>query len=172
MNLNAAFESASEDIEAVTEWCTSLYNRVFASYFQESRELSTRLKSKERPITDEELSWILIQLPVTLFDVSECVNQLRVSQEVVKMRNRQIELQLAKDKSGYDMSSDKLLVSAYNSVITRVENEISFSRELIMGAKKIWDARRRSEQSNPVSEVEDPSDSLPDYTFDKPHTRR
>ena len=167
MNLQAAFDNASEDLDAVNGWCTDVYNNTFAPYFIESRKLAVRLKSKDgpndRPITDDELSWILIQLPINLFDVSEHINKLRISQEVIKLRIRDLELKSSK-RQLYDVASDKLLVSAYGSVITRVENEISFSRELIMGAKKIWDARRRTDQANPINEIEDTMTTLPAYT--------
>ena len=61
------------------------------------------------------------------------------------------------------MTEDKILILAYDNLITRVEKEMSYSRELIMSAKKIYDARRNTEQSNPVSEVNSKQNDLPDY---------
>ena len=61
------------------------------------------------------------------------------------------------------MTEDKILILAYDNLITRVEKEMSYSRELIMSAKKIYDVRRNTEQSNPVSEVSSKQNDLPDY---------
>lgn len=171
IDVNAEF---SEDIDAVSDWCEELYQENFAKYFDESRELFTRLKSKTHPITDDELSWILINLPLNLFDVSEALNKLKVSNEVVKLRNKQKESDLIKssvektatkrqEDAAINMLENKLLVTAYSSVMSRVESEISFCRELIMGAKKIWDAHRKTDSTNPVSPVDNSPQNLPDY---------
>ena len=50
----------------------------------------------------------------------------------------------------------------YTAVVTRVEIDIAFSKELIMGARKVWDARRRSEDA-PVGEI---PPELPDYPME------
>ena len=52
---------------------------------------------------------------------------------------------------------DESVLKAYETLVNLVESQISFCRELIMGSKKIWDARRRSESANPVGAV------VPDY---------
>ena len=172
--LHRDFES---DIDSVTDWCTEIYNTQFGEFFDDGRKLFNRLRSKDHPITDEELTWILIQLPIELFSVAEALNRFKISQEVVKLKNRQREKSLIdqsletsitrKQKDAEDKSlEDKLLAVAYSTVIDRVSNEISWGRELIMGAKKIWDSRRNTDQSNPVTEV----DPLPDYVVPKGKT--
>ncbi len=114
-----------------------------------------------------------------LFSISENLNKVRLEAEVIKLRKKQVKADL--DKQAAQLVADKelskdavkswvdteladhdILLAAYNSLITRVESDISFSKELIMGCKKIWDARKRTEQSNPVSEVV-PSE-LPSYS--------
>jgi hypothetical protein len=170
IDLNSVMSENTKDIESVVSWCSEIYDEKFAEYFLNARVLFERVQSKTHPITDDELSQILIDLPMKLFDVSEILNQFRLSYEVVKLRNKQKESDLMKSSSEttapkrksdaeLQMIPDKLLVTAFDSVITRVENEISFCRELIMSSKKIWDARRKTEQVNPISEVSD----LPDY---------
>lgn len=170
IDLNSVMSENTKDIESVVSWCSEIYGEKFAEYFLNARVLFERVQSKTHPITDDELSQILIDLPMKLFDVSEVLNQFRLSYEVVKLRNKQKESDLIKSSSEttapkrksdaeLQMIPDKLLVTAFDSVITRVENEISFCRELIMSSKKIWDARRKTEQVNPISEVSD----LPDY---------
>ena len=173
LNLRTIQQEVDDDVQAVTSWCNEIYEEQFSKYFDESRELFGRLKSKTKPITDEELSWILINLPLSLFEVSEILNRIKVSQEVIKLRNKQKESELVKastensaakrqEDAALQMLEHKLLVTAYSSVMSRVESEVSFCRELIMGAKKIWDARRRTESANPVSPV-DSHLELPDY---------
>ena len=171
MDLKKVNESMKDDIDAVTSWCSDIYNSKFSAFFHDASELFSRLKSKDRPITDEELSWILIQLPIQLFSVSEALNSFKISHEVVKLKNKQrerdlvvtsIEKSAAKklESATEQLVENKLLSTAYSTVIDRVSSEISFCRELIMGAKKIWDSRRAADKSNPITEV-DPM--LPDY---------
>lgn len=161
----------SDDIDGVTAWCDAEYQENFGSYFHDARLLFDRMQSKEHPITDEELSWILINLPMQLFDVSEALNRMRLNMEVVKMRVKSVEhdiISKSQEKSATKKNAEaavetaggRLLISAYSSIISRVESEISFSRELIMGAKKIWDGRRKGEQANPVQQPND----LPEYS--------
>lgn len=159
------------DIDAVASWCEEIYAEWFAPYFMVSRNLFDRLKSKERPITDEELSWILIQLPLQLFSASEALSKFRISQEVIKLKTKELETAL-KGSKGANIIDNKILMLAYSGIISRVESEVSFSRELIMGAKKLWDSRRSTEKVNPISEVEGNAPViLPEYKSDKPYIK-
>ena len=176
-------EEYSADIKAVQEFCYSIYSDNFADNFSKIRELYNRMKSNTHPITDEELEYILTTLPLELFTISERLNRIRLNCEVVKLKNKQKIEELKKDASAEaskqglnktqtneyvagivsrNMAEYEILFSAYNSVITRVENEQTFSKELIMGAKKVWDSRRSSEHSNPVGLVV-PED-IPEYS--------
>lgn len=167
------------EITDVTTWCNDFYDKKFAKYFTKSRELYKRLNSNTRPISDSELNYILIDLPITLFDVSEVLSQTRVSLEVIKLRAKEQSTELMKDIEAKTLTEKRdavsvqmidanLLIMAYESVIGRVENEIKFSQELIMGAKKVWDSRRKTDASNPVGLVDPIStkqniNSLPEY---------
>ena len=173
ITLKELYSQYSEDIDAVISWCDEIYQAKFASYFSKQRDLYHRLHSKQHPITDSELEQILTEIPLDLFSVSEVLSQFRISQEVVKLRttqkkadivNSSIESTLTKRQEVASLSilEDKLLQTAYSTVIERVEHEMTFSRELIMGAKKIWDSRRQAEESNPVGEVV-PGSDLPEY---------
>lgn len=174
IDINKAVESSKEDIDAVSEWCEQVYKSNFEYHFSDSHSLFKRLKSKEHPITDDELSWILITLPINLFQTSETLNRMKLNHEVVKLRYKQRELEIVKessaktitqkkDEAAIQMIDDKLLMLAYESLISRVESEISLSRELIMGAKKIWDARRKTDNVMPVGEIDTSNTELPDY---------
>lgn len=155
----------------VLSWCNSVYDTKFRSYFTESRALFERMNSKISPISDKELEWILIDLPLILFSVSEELNSLRLSVEITKLQNKE-QKRLFADMSKDDriahnadsvLEEGELLKLAYAHLIKRVENEVSASRELIMGAKKIWEGRRTTEQSNPVGEVVTITSDIPDY---------
>ena len=175
LDFSKAILNASQDLNAVSDLVDSMYSSNFSKYFETAREMFARLNSKEHPITDNELNYVLIDLPVQLFDVSEQLSSFRMKLETLKLLLKQKERNLIKDakEAGFgateakdfatvDTIEDRLLISAYSSVISRVESEISFSKELIMGAKKIWDARRKADASNPVSEV---SAELPEYSI-------
>jgi hypothetical protein len=157
-------DSVKEDIVSVTIWSNKLYEDNFSLLFSEAKILFERIKSSKHPITDEDLSWILTTLPLLLFEASEGISRFKLTEDVIKMRIKQKEVETIrtstadkithkKEEAAISVLGDKLLVSAYSAVVDRVRDEVSASQELIMGAKKIWDARRRTEQSNPVGLV-------------------
>ncbi len=152
-NLNLKFESSMSDIES---WCNNQYQDYFSEYFINVKNLYLRLKSESKPITDQELEQILTDLPLELFSVSEVLNNFKLKSELisleVKKEKREVEnrseasTQTARrDEANFSVIEDEFLIKAYNLIIDRVEHEISFSRELIMSAKKIWAARRDAE---------------------------
>ena len=167
-----------DDIVDVSAWCDDFYNKGFSKYFANTRDLYKRMRSSGKPVSDEELTQILLDLPIALFDASESLSQIKIALEVIKLKAKEQEQERSKhctaktiterkDEVAVQMTDSKILIAAYQTVISRVENEISFSRELIMGAKKIWDSRRHTEESNPVSPI-DPTkkrsvNGLPDY---------
>ena len=178
IDLSAVEKTMSDDLNSVTGFVNSMYDKNFAAYFTDSREVFARMNSKVQPITDEELNYVLIDLPLRLIDVSEQLSTFKMRHETMKISVKQKENELAaeakdnglkgseaKDYVISNSMEDKLLLSAYAAVIYRVESEIAFCRELIMGAKKIWDARRKSESVNPVAEVNDSPDGLPEYSY-------
>lgn len=167
IDLRSICDEMNEDAESVISWCDQLYSDNFESYFKDEKDLFKRLESKIHPITDEELEWILTTLPLELFSVSEKLSKIKITQEVYKMKNKQKNSELVdkslektqtkkKEEADLQMLENKLVETVYSSIISRVENEISFSRELIMSAKKIWDRRRQIESSNPIGNF-DPS---------------
>ena len=171
--INSEFQ---EDIDAVKEWSNEIYKSTFSEFFKDQRELYNKLKSKTCPITDEELELILTTIPLELFTVSEILSQFKISTEVVKIKVKQLEADIVaastqkamtnkKEEASLKTLEHKLLATVYNAVAVRVSSEIDFSRELSMGAKKIWDARRSTDSVNPVSPVvTDDASALPEYT--------
>jgi hypothetical protein len=110
------------------------------------------------------LEWVLISLPLDLKAASNALAQFKQHNEIVKLKIKQ------RKNSGDadDLDEEyKLMSIIYSSVITRVEADISFSKELIMGAKKVWDARRKTETAIPIGEVNtEVSEELPEYNAD------
>ena len=163
------------DIKSVKDWCNKFYDRYFAEHFAGFRDAFNRLKKAGNKITDDELETLLITLPIRLFDASEVLSGTKIALSTVRIGMKQKENDLiaegkesgksaaaAKESAASAILDDQILVAAYDIIISRVESEISFCREIIMSAKKIWDARRRTENANPVSPVE----SLPEYNPD------
>ena len=115
------------------------------------------MHSEESPINHTELEWILIELPMELFTLAESLNQLRLEYDIFKLEEKDLTKKSKKDSelgsTELELNRLRAMISVYSAVITRVENEISYSKELIMGAKKIWDRYRAAEASNPVGEV-------------------
>lgn len=171
IDLKSICESMNEDINSVIEWCNQIYDQTFSAYFKDQRELFKKLESKTHPITDEELERILTAIPLELFSVSEKISQFKISQEVIRMKNKQSTAELVnastestqtkkKEEADLLMLENKLVDTVFAAVISRVDSEVSFSRELIMSAKKIWDRRRQIEQSNPIGTA-DISNQMP-----------
>ena len=159
------------DVEEVIQWCNQEYKVKFAEYFIIQHQLYDRLKSST-PITDAELETILTDIPLKLFKVSEILSAFRTGFEVLKLKIKEKSANIEKSSEAKSQAArkeeanigiipDMILTTAYESIISRVEYEISMSKELIMGAKKIWDSRRRTDNSNPVGEVV--NDELPEY---------
>ena len=172
IDLNKSYDRNKEDIQSVNDWCDNAFDKSFSEYFKESELLFERLKSEDRPITDTELEYILMTIPMHLYSASETLNKFKIHLEIIKLNNKKKEADLMKESDAktasqkkadaqIQMLDDTLLETAYTLIISRVESSISMSKELIMGAKKIWDGRRKSEQSMPVSEI-DP-DNIPTY---------
>lgn len=178
-DLSTICEEYSQDIESVQNWHDQKYHELFGSTFDDLAQMQSRLASKERPITDEELEWTLTTFPLNLIRAAESLNQLRLELEVVKLNNAAKKTELSKkyhtdieyskwtaamksEAIAAEMAEYYTLQSAYTSIITRVENQLLYSREFIMGAKKVWDSRRHSEAPIPTADTSD-SASLPDY---------
>ena len=170
----------SEKLDEICAVRDELYEEIFAELFSRVTELYQRFKSEVRPITDEELETILTELPLRLFTVSERLADIRMRMSVTKLENKHKRIaliqtysiepeyeglsqtavrELVSTRVDDEMRDDEIAVMVYSSLIDRIEGELSFSRELIMGSKKLWDARR-SNATNPVAPV---VPELPEY---------
>lgn len=162
MSMNSVIDSTianyyQDDISDVSRWCDNEYQGKFASTFDAVRTIHRELKIRQ--ISDADLQWIIIDLPMELINISEKLNDLKLSLEVIKIKKKALIREAKCSNTSFDSHEHDLVISAYNMLISRVETQMSFSRELIMGAKKVWDSRRKTESVNPISEI----DSLPEY---------
>ena len=149
-----------EDEKVADDFCKEIYDSKFKQYFENVKDLNHRLSDKSRPITDDELSEILTICPLNMISVSSELNVLRRNVELIKLKSKNLKLESSKltDKEiKHSLNStileNDLLICLYESVIQQVEGEKSYVRELIMSAKKIWDANRKSEEAVPISPV-------------------
>lgn len=174
MVMDEIFKQVSQDADAAQSWADHLYQKSFGDYLDDVKQLYKKLSDKKRPITDSELEDILTSLPLQLITVSEALSQFKLSKEVANLTVKQKEAEhiqnscatsatQKKEEAAAAVLEYKLVQTVYATVITRVENEISFSRELIMSAKKIWDARRSTDNVNPTGNVTSYTHELPDY---------
>lgn len=185
MNLSKAMKDYKVYLSEIDAWVDSEYTNLFLSSFEKVHTLYERFKSDACPITDAELEELLTYVPLELFSVSENLNRLRTHRDIIKLQNK-----LNKEKKLYEIqglrgedgkklfmkseaskcveaefADDEILLIALSQIISRVETEISFSKELIMTAKKIWDRRKSIEEfgklSEPTSSVD--TENLPEY---------
>ena len=177
IRLDQITQEMSEDIESVQAWAAELYDKCFGNYLKDVKDLYVKLQDKSRPISDGELEQILTTLPLELINISEVLSQFKISKEVVALTMKQKEadhiatsdaptVTQKREDAANAVLEYKLVHTVYSSVITRVEREIDFARELIMSSKKIWDARKHTEGANPIGDVvpeSSKSHNLPDY---------
>lgn len=171
MNIQDIELQYDQDFHSVEKWNQDHYENVFSSYFSSVKSLASRLSSSFNPITDKELEEILSIVPLELFAVSEKLNDVKSRVEVIKLnikqkKRDQLQVSEATSQAGRQADAnasvieDELLLHLYTSLIERVENEISASKELIMSAKKIWTSRREAENIANAAE----NTNLPDYS--------
>lgn len=178
--MNIPYEDVLKEIDSVIQ---SLYAETFGELFEKVSNLYTRFKSHTQPISDEELEQILTELPLNLFTVAEKLSSMKLRLAVTKLENKRTRRDLLRQYNQSEQWADlsagarrdaisaqveddtfdnDIVVMVYDAVIDRVESEISFTRELIMGAKKLWDARKAS--TLPIGEVEGKEvPPLPEY---------
>ena len=159
VDLTHALESLKEDFDATEALVDEIYNKYFATNFERINALNEKFRDKSTPISDEDLEDIITAVPLDLYMVSNNLAQLQHQQEITKLKIKQRKKSNTPEE---DLDIEyQLMAIVYSSVISRVEHQITFSKELIMGAKKIWDARRRTENTNPIK---DKYIELPEYS--------
>lgn len=169
MNFNSEIQEAYEkDIDAVLEYQDEIYMNMFATEFSEVQNLSDMIKkSGYKSPSDEILEIILMDVPLKLFDIAEKVNQLELTLQVLKLKLKEKKIDLKHDPEVRNLNStqlaefvsvntieDELMISIYSKLIDKVNCQISYSKELIMSAKKLWDRRKDAESAMPVAPVD------------------
>lgn len=157
-----------QDIDAVIKYQNEIYDKMFSKEFSEVKSLSDMIKkSGYKSPSDEVLEIILMDVPLKLFDVAEKLNQLELTLQVLKLKLKEKKIELKHDENVRNMNStmlsefvsentieDELMISIYSKLIERVNSQISYSKELIMSAKKLWDRRKEAESAMPVTPVD------------------
>lgn len=157
-NFSCVANRIDGEMNDAINWMYEQYNSYFGSWFQSIRDFHNSISDSHRVITDEELSTILMSVPLDMIACSENLNNIKLKKSLLK-------LSMKKKKSEdpeYDSYEDDVMISILDCLISRVDKEMSFARELIMSAKKIWDGRRLTEGLNPT-DASTSVDSLPDY---------
>lgn len=154
-----AAETLKEDFEAADSLVEEIYDKYFSKYFEKEQDLYLRFRDTDKPITDKELEWIITSLPLDLYAASDALAQFKAHNEIIKLTIKSRK-KITKDKPEEIDDEYQIMNVVYSAVINKIESKLTFSKELIMGAKKVWDARRKTEQA-PINEVNEPE--LPDY---------
>lgn len=180
MSLEATFEKYQSDLDDISNWCDNTYNAQFAPYFTEIDHLYDRFNSKYKPLSDSELEEILTVIPLNLFGVADILSKFKAQREVVVLTIKKTKYEATKRSEGSTLAAkkeeaansvidDEILLKAFDTLIERVEREMSYSRELIMSAKKLWTARKETEtlaigaETVNIHKSISPSIDLPEY---------
>lgn len=174
-------KKVNEDMDAMVEWYKEEYDDIFLPYFKDIQNLYSELQDKNKLIDDSKLEMILTELPINMFSVAESLNAFKLRSEVIKLKIKEVKREVKKESEAKTQAEKNIeaeeatlelevLLRGYNAVIDRVDRESTFCKELIMSAKKVWTARRQSEDDlrvveKSVSKVD--SDNLPDYRFEE-----
>lgn len=173
MDILSKFEQHIEDTKDLDEAVDSIYTKYVSNYLKTAKEF--RAKFNSDTISDNELESILTSLPLELIDVSENISKLKLKREALKLSIKEkwfnkynsfsVEDKLSdtrkREQADLYVIEDKVLVELISTVIVRAEADVSMYRELIMGAKKVYDNRRKTDGVVPVSPVTQPD--LPEY---------
>lgn len=170
------FKEHQPYMDEFNNWGEEQYDQYFSQYFKLQRSLKDKINKGGKDLSDADLKSVLTELPIDMIEAASALSEFKTNQEVIKIRVKDAKTQRTKElsTSSYtkaeikdmvdsEVSGEMLLITVYSNIIERVEREMSYSRELIMGCKKIWDARRRSEE--PLLGAVD-SSQLPEYQFD------
>lgn len=164
----------SVDISSMDDYCNEIYTTKFQKYFNDTESLYEALSNNLRPITDDELNTILTMCPLNMIEVTDALSECQRNLALIKLKSKELKLQrseIPKDLKDTVISletkllENNILICAYESIIKRVEGKVSYTRELIMSAKKIWDARRHSLEASPIGPIGD-EETIPVYNPD------
>lgn len=167
---NKLFEMAGD----TASWCNEQYDSIFSQYFKGIPKLYEKVTASNEKLTDDDLEFILTSAPLSIIAASEQLSQYKLNNECLKLYIKKMESEYItsceastvsekREKASLHVMDYRLLSKAYEAVISRVDNQVNFTRELIMSAKKIWDARVKTYEASPVE-----SDGrLADYTYIK-----
>ena len=157
MDIKELIHTTMYGVDELDAWCEQIYQENFGDYFKGVKKLRSQMELAERnPISDADLEMVLIDLPLELFSALEQVHRMRTHQELMKVNAKYGVIEntpLGGEDRKVTMAGMQAVAKAYENIIDRADREISYCRELIMGAKKIWDYRRNAENANPVSET-------------------
>jgi len=165
-----SYYKTDSEVNDVIEVSNTMYAKYFKKYFNKMRYWHDKysdptVDTSDLTLTDTELEAVLTDLPLEMFGVSEELSNFKLKQGVLKLKIKELD---SKVKQGVAISEDasaqldycRLEYAISSVVISRVEQEISFTREFIMVMKKLWDARRATDKANPIAEK---SYELPEY---------
>lgn len=172
MDIQDVYASHKEDIDSVTGWVNEEYQRCFEEHFAPVRGLYTRMKSASHPATDAELERILTEIPLEMFAAAEALSQYKLAKAVLKINIKKKAQDVAatsdektatarQAEGAAAVLDDQILESAMAVLIDRADRELELARELIMGAKKVWDGRRGAES---LGMTQAPPDEIPPYS--------
>lgn len=185
LDLDEINASYSDSLDDVDKWIKEEYESNFGEYFSELTSFYEKLNETNKPITDRELEHIMSSIPLKLFSAAEALNSVKAKVEVLKINNKTLRKkimleseaktkQAKEDEADVAVSYGEILVKLYSTLIDRVERQMSYSRELIMSAKKIWTARKEEEVNarliEPTSPAKTVNPPLPDYGGPIPST--
>ena len=159
-------DSIYSTITECRKYYQSVYDTDIAPYFNKLQEIQAQLSNNK--ITDEQLEYVLSSLPLDLIDISEYLSRYQIELESLKLAIKSAEVDLrnrlvSDSDVKYKETEIKEIVKAsflvnrqivvcYETLIERINRQLSYCREFIMGCKKIWDRRRQSESTVPIKE--------------------
>ena len=159
MNIYSIEEKYQADTASAEKWLSETYKRIFGTYFEQSDKLYDAIHTGNvSNFSDEDLSNILSVIPLDLLVAAEALSSVKVRTAFFKQQLKEYKHD---SRDATDISELELLIHCYTALEELVSTKMSFSRELIMTAKKLWDARQEGANAMPVAERD--YSNLPEY---------
>lgn len=158
-SLSDAIVNFDEEISEAQKYAFKLYDDIFAKYFADVLKLYDKVKQDSKPISDTDLEYILTFVPLDMCVINESIAPIELKRDLAKHALKYGNL------SDDDKWANHTIISIYDNILNRVQHQMSFCREFIMTAKKIWDRRKGSEEASPISGIRNDSvdSDLPEY---------
>ena len=138
------YQKSNREIESIVK---NLVRTCCSSLDELVREVQNTVQDMQNPITDEELDFFILNLPIQMYFANEQLELLGLSEDLAKQEKTKKyneaysqESGTIADKKNYAESSirkQQVVVSIYNRASKQIKTKIDIATELLQSLKKV-----------------------------------